>query len=1144
MDASRYKPRRRWPLILGGFAAFLVALYFVLTSALFLRAVVVPQIASSLNSELTVEGLSLRPFSSLTLRQVKLTPRGAETLATAEEVRLRYGLFAILGGTLKVSEAWVDTPVITVVGHPDGTSNLTPLLDTLAENQVSSQPGSAGESPRWDVRNVTLRQGTLRQTSEGPTGSTSVEIGGLEVTLDQLANGASGKLDLKATLGLTANVTNRLSSQLTGAFSFDLDAKAQPARLEGTLKVGVTDAIGSFHEFGNVTAQWTIDAAAQELRKLELSVAESSRPVGALTVRGPFDLGKKEARLTYELKEINRTTLGIAGAMAGLDLGQTTVSAKGRIDWVQRGQIFASFGQLAIDRLSVRSSAGTTPVLDATLDYKLQVNFEEKTALIEKGDLSVQQAGTPVVQGSFDRPMNIAWASSAPGFRESTYALSVKQFDLEPWRSVAGTNWPSGRLNLEASVKADQDGRRLKVSAEGAVQQLALTAVGQELSDLDLTLKLTGSVEDFQVFILEQAAGEVRHGGRPLAKGSGLVNWNQRNGQVGAQASVEVQLPAALQVYPVEGVHLNSGLAQFAGQLNIRLGQTNGTAGITLSGLAGQVHGVVLRDYQAQLETAATLTAQGLSLRRGSLVLRSGADAGGSLDVRGDYDFRSRKGAFDFRTVNLNEKAVGPFFAAAIAPNELRSVSLDWNGKLQVDLRGESSLKSALKVSRLVAQDPAGRLPTEPLAFGVDVEAAQRGQTLDLHRLVVDLGPTSLASNRLEAVGQFDFSPQQPAPSTLTLTSEGMDLTPLYDVFAGDETASSAASPTAAPSDSNPRLGEPLRLPLDPFTAEARIAALFLREMAASNVVAKVGIDRGKIRLDPLSLTVNDAPVSATGEVDVSVAGYRYDLAAELQSVPVSPLALSLLSGSLMDLQGTLSGRMKLAGAGMEGAELRKNLTGNLEFSATNLDYQISALQSPSVASVVATLSRALQLPNLAQSPLQFVEARITAGQGNLNLQSVRAGSTAFTGEAQGTIQLADIWTNSALALPITVSLPREGKMEPLPPFLTVRGTVGVPRPDINALALAQAATQLPGAAGELVNRGVNQLGGALDRALGGEGATNSGAGASLLRGLLGGGSRTNAANTNAPTASPTQPASGTTNPPANPLDLPRPEGQ
>ena len=630
------------------------------------------------------------------------------------------------------------------------------------------------------------------------------------------------------------------------------------------------------------------------------------------------------------------------------------------------------------------------------------------------------------------------------------------------------------------------------------------------------------------------AAGEARHAGRLLGKYSAFVNWNQRIGEAGGQTTLEVQLPATLQMYPVDGMNFSSGVAQFTGQLSIQTGQTNGTASLGLTGLTGEAFGTSLRDYQAILETAIALTSQQVSVRRGSLTLRSGTEAGGSLDMTGDYDLSAQRGAFDFRTVNLNEKAIGPFFAAAIAPNELRSVSLDLNGKLQVDLKGESSLKSALKVSRLIALDPAGTLPQQPLAFGVELDAAQRAQALDLRSLVVDLGATSRASNRLQAAGKLDLGTNQPAPSSLKLTSDGLDLTTLYDMFSGGSkspTSSTAPAPMVQPAGP---AGQPIELPLKEFTLDANIAKLFLREIAISNWVTKVAIKGGKIAVNPLSLTLNGAPIRAAADLDVGVPGYRYDLTADFQSVPIPPIAKSLLTGQLVDLRGTVSGKMKLAGAGVEGADLRQHLSGNMEFGATNLDYQISALQTRLMKTLVMTLSTALQVPNISQSPLQFIGAQMDAGQGTVNIKSAQISSAAFLAELQGKIQLADILTNSPVTLPVTVSLPKEGKLEALPQFLTLRGTVGTPKTDINALALAQAATRLPGPAGELINKGVSQLGGALDRALGGTGSTNAGAGTSLLKGLLGGGTRTNIP------SSATNAASATNAPakPFNPFDL------
>ncbi|MBN9688921.1 MAG: AsmA family protein [Verrucomicrobia bacterium] len=1133
MDTSQYKPRRRWPLILGGIAAVLVVLYFVLTSGAFVRAVVLPRVAAALHSDVTVESVSLSPFSSLTLRKLKLTPQGAETLATVEEVRLRYSLFAILGGTMKVQEVTVDTPVITVIGKPDGTSNLSKLLDDLAKDQKPSEPSAPGQPAQLDVRNISLKNGTLRQSLVTTNGVTTAEITGLNVTLDQLVNGAQSKLTLAAGVGLTASGTNTLAAKLDGSLGFGLDAKLQPGALNGSVDLAVSQAGGAFRDIGKVALKLTTDITPTEIKQLRLAISESGRLAGELNVTGPVDLEKKEMRLTYELKGVDRTALGMVGAMTGTDFGQTSIGATGRIDLAQRGQIFASFGKVSINKLTVKSTAGTTPELDLGFDYKLQVNLEEKTALIEKADLSVDQRGAAVVRGALDRPMNIAWAASAPGFREATYTLTVKEFDLAPWRSVAGPDLPGGRVNVNAGVTADRDGRRLKFNVDSAVTQVAMKAGDTQIQDLNLSLKLGGSLEDFQVFLLEQATGDVRHAGREVAKYTGFVNWNQRSGEAGGQTTVEVQLPAALKLMPVEGVQLSSGVAQFTGQVSIRSGQTNGTAGFSLTGLTGTAYGAALKDYQANLETAAAVTSQTVSLRRGSLALRSGADAGGSLDVTGEFGTQTQRGAFEFRTVNLNEKAIGPFFAAAIAPNELRSVSLDLNGKVQVDLKGESSLQSALKVSRLVARDPAGKLPQEPLAFGVELDAGQRAQALDLRKLLVDLGATARASNRLQAVGKFDLATNAPAPSSLKLTSDGLDLTTLYNMFSGSTSSAKSETKPAAPAPAESgKLGEPIVLPLKQFSLDASIAKFFLREVAISNWVTQLDIQGGKVVLKPFALTLNGAPVSATGDFDVSVPGYRYDLQAGLDNVPIPPIAKSFLTGDLVELKGTVTGKLNLAGAGVEGADLRKNLKGGLQFAATNLDYQVSALQSPLMKMLVGGISESLKIPSLSQSPLQFIGSQMEVGQGDVNLQSFQVRSASFATEAQGKIQLADNLNDSTLRIPVTVSLPKDGKMTPLPQFLTLAGTIGAPKKDINPEALLQAAAQLPGAAGALVNQAINKAGSSLDRLLGNKDSTNAGPASSLLKGLLPGGSNTNqAVGTNTPA----------TNAPAkqlNPLDL------
>src|SRR5437588_2496088 len=164
-EYSRPVKPRSWKRRLARFSAglllLLVVVYFVATSAPFLKGVILPRVGKALNAEITVGDASISPFSRLILRQLKVKTTGAEPLLQADEVRLRYSLWSILGGNIKVDEVTLDSPTIQIVQNADGTSNLDPLLKK--EAKPAAQPPAGPSKPlQLDVRNVALKNVKLR----------------------------------------------------------------------------------------------------------------------------------------------------------------------------------------------------------------------------------------------------------------------------------------------------------------------------------------------------------------------------------------------------------------------------------------------------------------------------------------------------------------------------------------------------------------------------------------------------------------------------------------------------------------------------------------------------------------------------------------------------------------------------------------------------------------------------------------------------------------------------------------------------------------------------------------------------------------------------------------------------------------------
>src|SRR6266513_2767270 len=209
-ESSQPVKRRSWRrkllTIAGALLVLLVISYFVATSAAFFKGVILPRVGKALNAEITVGDASLSPFSQVVLRQLTIKTTGAEPLLQANEVRLRYSLWSIIGGNIKVDEVTLDSPAIQIVQNADGTSNLDPLLKKEAK-PAEKPPAGPSKPLQLDVRNVSVNNASVRLVADReaiPTGriQSDVQLTNIKVNLNSLKNGGSGKLELSANMKL------------------------------------------------------------------------------------------------------------------------------------------------------------------------------------------------------------------------------------------------------------------------------------------------------------------------------------------------------------------------------------------------------------------------------------------------------------------------------------------------------------------------------------------------------------------------------------------------------------------------------------------------------------------------------------------------------------------------------------------------------------------------------------------------------------------------------------------------------------------------------------------------------------------------------------------------------------------------------
>lgn len=434
------------------------------------------------------------------------------------------------------------------------------------------------------------------------------------------------------------------------------------------------------------------------------------------------------------------------------------------------------------------------------------------------------------------------------------------------------------------------------------------------------------------------------------------------------------------------------------------------------------------------------------------------------------------------------------------------------------------TVKGTLGVNELKLA-AAGGAPLQ-VALGLDV--GMTNQLVALRNCSLQLTPTARATNALTLSGQVDLTKPAAITGSLKLAADALDFTDYYDLFAGKPSAAKPAAPATSASNA-PAKGanaEPdaVTLPLANFTAEASINRLYLHEIDAAKFQTTVLLDHSHVLLKPFQLSLNQAPVSASADLDLSKLGWKYDVAFSADGIPVEPLANTFSPTYRGQAKGTLLANASIKGAGVTGVNMRSNLIGKVDFSFTNANIQLAG---PKLKAVLTPIALALNVPDILRSPLDYVTAGIVAGDGKITIANCILQSPTFQASSVGAIPIADVLNDSPLKQPVDVSLSRsvaksigyasastEAAYVTLPNFVQLTGTLGNPEPKIDKTKLAGVA-----AVG---------IGSALLKNVGGDAGQKAGGALNTLGELLGG----KPAATNAPAAGTNNVA---TNQPAKP---------
>ncbi len=1012
----------------GILIGLLVVVYFVATSGAFVKGVILPRVSKAINAKITVSDASISPFSQIILKSLKVQTTEAEPLVTAAELRLRYSLMDIIRGNIHVDEVTLSSPTIVLVENLDGSSNLDPILKSQQAKPGEKNPepvakASVAKPPQIDFRKFALTDATVRRVKTYKSGMRDLaELSHINVTLDDVKNGQAGKLGLAAEIRVEST-SGVLAARFGGNYTFALAGDLKPSLIKGGTRVDVTRAEGALADLAAFGSELDVEVTPTEIKGVALRFKKGNARLGELRVSGPFNAEKLEGRLTIELAGIDKQLLNLAGAKSGMDFGGTTISSTNQVELAKAGAMITASGQWAVSKFQLTRANQTTPQLDLLADYNVTVDRGQSAALLRGLTLTGTQNGAALLKAELANPMQIGWGSASNAVGDSTLNLAVSSLNLADWKPFLGEVAPAGLVNVKARLLSQQGGKQLTFDFDTGIDQLTVNAGSNHITDVAVIMQASGKATDLKQFDLTNCKLEVARQNQTLVSASGSGTYDKASEAADMQVVVKAVLSPLLQMMARPDMSVSSGTVDLIAHLT-----------------------------QKQKAQAVT----------GTLAL---------ADLTGRF-----------------------------GKNELRN-----------------------------------------LGMAVDFDLGMSKQVFDVRRFQITLTPTARAANQVQLSGQVDMSQPHAIQGNLTLAADSLDITSYYDVFTGGKSAAATGSaPTSSQTGSTPATAPavanqepaPIKLPLHNFTATATIRRLFLHEIEITDWQTTVAIDGGHVALNPFKLVLNSAPVNTTLDFDLGVPGWKYDGSFSAQAIPLAPLVNTFQPERKGILGGTLTAQAKVAGAGITGASLQKNLAGQFDVSATNLNLSVDNIQGNTVCtrllktlvSAIAAIPELVKNPagaatsllsglvgtsgsgtgrtggltgDLQKSPIDRLILHGTVGSGRVDVQQAVVQSPAFEAQAHdGTLTLDEVLNNSPIKIPISVLLERSVALRinmastnapasetyaKLPDFLTMKGTLGKAKADINYVALSSAVLQGTGGKGGKAGGLLQGIGGLLN---------------------------------------------------------------
>lgn len=510
------KKSRKFLKIFAGFIIFLFVLiiiaYNYFTSAGFVKNKILPKVGESVNREISVGDIVLKPFSRFEASEFKITnpkKKNEPALLSFKSFSTHYKLFSFISGNPNIESLEIVEPKINVVIYYDGSTSLDGMSNGEKKAQPEKKSSGKTELPDFKLGSIIVKNGEIKITQLDKKNEIVKEVSVRQInyTLKDFEPSKDASMSMSLAFAMLDKSvdTNITDGKLELSTKLFVDKALTSIRLNNDFKVGGMKGVLKGQNAGDysVVSKININTKDDSIELNPCSVVFNKGAVvgGKIRAAGKYNTKKGEGEFDFNVENIDKTFLNVAASgIKKMDFRDTSINQSAKIKVSENGKKILIDNTLDIAKLSIYApeiSSSPTPEMDLALKQNIDYDGAKNTVKVGCFDIKAIQSGKTIVDGNLSEPLSIDLGnlqkgkSSAPPI---SYNFNVNNLDLPQFQAMiplpSGTRLDSALLNTAVTIAFENNGNDIKLDGSVDLLNLKGKAAGTNIPRMDIRVKL------------------------------------------------------------------------------------------------------------------------------------------------------------------------------------------------------------------------------------------------------------------------------------------------------------------------------------------------------------------------------------------------------------------------------------------------------------------------------------------------------------------------------------------------------------------------------------------------------------------------------------------------------------------------------